>query len=735
MTGRSMSIAALCAALLTHAPLRAEDAPARASEVPSPGPVGEATESAPPAALEPIVVIGQHAPYTAGESASATKLGLSLRDTPQSITVVTAERLEDQNLQSLRDVLDNTTGVYSYAYDTERVIFTSRGFFIDSLMVDGVPAAPSASTESADETLDTALYQRIEIVRGATGLMTGAGSPSASVNLVRKHADSRALDVAVNATTGSWDDRRAVLDVSTPLTKDGDVRGRAIGVYQHRESYQDLYENEKKVWYAIVDADLAPTTRLSVGYDFQETMPQGNTWGSFPLFFADGTRTDWDRSVTTATDWSFWNKRRETAFVELRQQLGEKWSLSGSLTHRRNEEDLALFYVYGFPDRQTGEGLEPFAYREKLEINQDAADLYLTGPFRLLGREHELVVGYNGSKLDVDASEYAPGEMAEVGNFFEWDGSYAMPTFGEGAHINDVDTRQHGLYTAGRFVLAERLKLIAGARHNIWKSDYYYVYTGPDPFKHDHRKTTPYAGLVWDVTPTWSAFTSYTYIFNPQHKLAADGHMLDPIDGKSLEVGVKGEHFGGRLNTALTLFDTRQDNVGVPATNPDGSPIWVVGNEGRQQASVAVDGTQTKGFELEASGSPLPRWNLSLGWSRYLLEDGEGEDVKPWIPRTLVRAFTTWSPAGALSPLTIGGGVNWQSDSRVDVFGPVGAVAFEQDAVTLVSLMARWAFTPSFSVQVNGENLADEKYYVLDEYGNLYFGEPANVSASLTYRF
>ena len=69
------------------------------------------------------------------DSASATKLPLSLRETPQSVTVVTRERLDDQNLQSLRDVLDDTPGVYSYAYDTERVLFTSRGFIIDNLLV------------------------------------------------------------------------------------------------------------------------------------------------------------------------------------------------------------------------------------------------------------------------------------------------------------------------------------------------------------------------------------------------------------------------------------------------------------------------------------------------------------------------------------------------------------------------------------------------------------------------
>jgi outer membrane receptor for ferric coprogen and ferric-rhodotorulic acid len=181
------------------------------------------------------------------------------------------------------------------------------------------------------------------------------------------------------------------------------------------------------------------------------------------------------------------------------------------------------------------------------------------------------------------------------------------------------------------------------------------------------------------------------------------------------------------------LFDTRQDNVATPLFDPDtGEAIYVIGTEDRVQASRAIDGTQSRGFELEASGTPMPGWNASLGWSRYLLRDENGDSVKPWIPRTLVRAFTTWK---ALEALTVGGGVNWQSASNLDVEAPVGLENIRQGSVTLVSLMARWQFTPGLSLQLNGSNLLDKKYYVLDEYGNLYFGTPASASASVTYRF
>src|SRR5688572_13583901 len=166
------------------------------------------------------------------ETATATRLPLTLRETPQSVTIVDRERIEDQNLVSLRDVLDVVPGVYSYQYDTERVLFTSRGFKLDTLMYDGVPAETNFSTVSIDDSIDPALFARIEIVRGATGLMTGAGSPAASVNLVRKRAESSELTGRFDLSLGSWDDRRIEADVSTPLTGDGRVRSRIVGVYQ-----------------------------------------------------------------------------------------------------------------------------------------------------------------------------------------------------------------------------------------------------------------------------------------------------------------------------------------------------------------------------------------------------------------------------------------------------------------------------------------------------------------------
>lgn len=670
--------------------------------------------------------------YTVRDSAAATKLDLSLRDTPQSITVVTRERLDDQNLTSLREVLDNTSGIYSNAYDTERVVFYARGFPVDTLMYDGVPATANFNTGSIDETLDTSLYDRIEVVRGATGLMTGAGSPGASINLVRKHAVSTVPTATLDLSAGSWADGRVQADATVPLNAAGTVRARGVAVYEDQKSYQALYHKKTDVLYGIVDWDVSPRTLLSLGIDHQDNMPRGNTWGSFPLFLADGSKAHWPRSVTTAADWSHWTRRTDTLFGELRHRFANDWNLRATANVRRYREDAELFYVYGFPNPATGEGLEPSSYKSRGQIIDRAVDLYASGPFQAFGRRHELVVGYGGSRTSNTGQEYnAPGALADPGDFFDWNGHYPKPDFPvQGSPLNDIDTTQHGFYAAARWSLADPLKLVTGARYATWKVDSFYIYDTPNQSNYDFKKTIPYAGLIYDLGPAYSAFANYTGIFKPQNARDANGHYLDPIEGRSVEAGIKGEHFGGRLTTSLTFFRTKQDNVAAPVYDPvSGEPELLPDGS---QVSRPLAGTVSRGFEMEVAGRLSDEWQTSFGVSRTLMRDASGANVRTFIPNTLVRTFTTWTPRRWIDGLTLGAGIDWQSTSHTVVGTPNGSTVLRQPSVPLVSLMARYDISSHASVQLNANNVLDRKYYVLDQYDNTYFGAPA--SATLSFR-
>lgn len=183
--------------------------------------------------LDRLIVQGEQAKgYTVGKTTAGTRMNLSLREIPQSVTVITRDRMDDQNLQSITDVLNNVTGISVAQSDSERLEFYARGFYIDNYQFDGIPAYMEQAWSYGDSALDVALYDRVEVVRGATGLLTGSGNPSASINLVRKHALSRDFTGTVSVGGGDFNKTRSVADVTVPLSPEGTVRARVIGVYQ-----------------------------------------------------------------------------------------------------------------------------------------------------------------------------------------------------------------------------------------------------------------------------------------------------------------------------------------------------------------------------------------------------------------------------------------------------------------------------------------------------------------------
>jgi outer membrane receptor for ferric coprogen and ferric-rhodotorulic acid len=159
--------------------------------------------------------------YTAKSANTATKLSLSLRETPQSVKVLTREYLDDANISSFQDLLNNVTGLSVNQWD-ERQYPTARGFDVDYYLFDGVPS--NVGMEANDP--DLTMYDRVELVKGANGLMTGAGNPAIAINMIRKHANAKELTGQVSTSLGSWNTWTSSADISTALNTDGTVRGR-----------------------------------------------------------------------------------------------------------------------------------------------------------------------------------------------------------------------------------------------------------------------------------------------------------------------------------------------------------------------------------------------------------------------------------------------------------------------------------------------------------------------------
>lgn len=670
----------------------------------------------------------QQQDYSVKTTTTGTKLLLIPRDIPQSVSVVSQQRMKDQSLNSIGEVLTNTTGVTAQVQDSDRTVFYSRGFFVSNYAYDDLPTSISEVWNFGDTTTDTAIYDRIEVVRGATGLMSGSGNPSAYVNMVRKHADSREFQGNVSASYGSWDKQRYVLDLQAPLVESGNVRGRMIAGYQDNDSWMDNYHYQKKFLYGVVDADLTDMTTLSVGYEYQESNTDDPTWGGLPTWYSDGSRTHYDRSDTVAPNWAYSDKDSKKVFANFTQRFDSGWEAHINGMHTETNFDTKMMYMYGYPDKDTGDGMVGYGGWNRGERKQDAVDAFLRGGYELFGRRHELMFGGSFSRQRNHYDNSVPataGTMVDVGSFNNWNSNIADPQWTPWKLYSKDDIRQSSAYTSTRISLADPLNLILGARYTNYNIRYNPAGAPSTHLESTKSDVTPYAGLVYDINDTWSAYASYTTIFQPQDKRDANGRYLDPTTGKSYEAGVKADWFNTRLTTSLAVFRIEQDHVASSTYDqlPSGESIYE-----------SLDGVVSKGVEFELNGALTDNWQLTFGATRYVAEDKDGKAVSSDQPRTTLKLFTRYQ-LPMVPELTVGGGVNWQNKIWNNVSdGPKGAAYIEQGSYGLVNLFSRYQVTKQFALQANINNLFDKKYY--DYVGSyLVYGAPMNVSISASYDF
>ena len=674
----------------------------------------------------------QEQDYSVRTTSAGTKMEMAQRDIPQSVSIITGQRMQDQQLQTLGDVMEHTMGISGSQADSDRTSYYSRGFEIDNYMVDGIPTWFESRWNLGDALSDMALFERVEVVRGANGLLTGTGNPAASINMIRKHATSREFKGEVSAEYGSWDKQRYVADMQSPLTDDGSVRARMIAGYQNNDSWLDRYNSEKTFFSGILDADLGTSTALSAGYEYQRIDVNSPTWGGLPRWNTDGSSNRYDRARSTAPDWAYNDKEINKVFVTLKQRFAETWQATMNATHSEVKFDSKMMYVDAYVNKATGMLVGPYSsygpgydYVGGTGWNSgkrkvDAVDLFADGGYDLFGRQHNLMLGGSYSKQNNRyESAWSNVFPNEIGSFYTFDGNFPETNWNPQSLAQDDTTHMKSLYAATRISLADPLHLIVGARYTNWRIDTL-------AYSMEQNHTTPYAGLVYDIDDNWSTYASYTSVFQPQNKRDSSGKYLSPITGNNYELGLKSDWMNSRLTTTLAVFRIEQDNVGQSTGVP------IAGSNG-DTAYRAMDGTVSKGVEFEVNGAITDNWQMTVGATRYVAEDNEGNAVNPNLPRTTVKLFTRYR-LPAMPELTVGGGVNWQNRVYSDTVTPFGTFRAEQGSYALVDLFTRYQVTKNFSVQGNLNNLFD-KTYDTNVDGSIVYGEPRNVSVTASYQF
>lgn len=646
------------------------------------------------------------------------KLPMTLQELPQSATVITRQRIEDQGLDTLGQVMEQSPGVSRRQYGDDGAGYTSfqaRGFNITNYVIDGVPTTAAAlQGYGGVSVMDTAIYDNVAIVRGATGLLSGAGEPSASIMMQRKRPTAE-FQGQVSAGVGSWDRYRGMADISGPLNDSGSVRGRLVAAYDQSRSWKDGYKGKRDVFYGVIEADLGARTVARLGLEHMDNRYDGSSMHAFSVSDTDGNLVEWDRSDSATAAWAYSKQRRTMAFAQLEHEFNDDWSIQMAMGRSwlNNEQ---LYGVAAPEPTPQGRGSMTAGFNEKTPT-QDTADITIKGRFQAWGQGHDIMLGANYYELSRHDMAYAR-QRIPIAQIKDFDRNLPRPDL----KITGPDNqraRQWGAYAATRLRLTDNLALIAGGRVTNWKDH------SNTTLRKENGVFTPYAGLVYDWNEQWATYASYTQIFNPQFSQDRDGNYLDPEKGNNYELGVKYLFPGEAASASLAVFQTRKDNLAVV----DGKELTPSGS----QAYIAASNTRSEGIEFEINGELAPGWQMGAGYTHYRFRGADGEKIKTDIPADQVKLFTTYRLPGAWHKLTVGGSVQWQSKIFDNQLTGVARETNTQKAYAVVDLMARYAMTPRADLTVNFNNIFDKTYRLA--YSSHTYGAPRNVMASLRYQF
>jgi len=667
--------------------------------------------------------------YTIASMNTATKMDLSILETPQTVTVITNEKMKDFSLNTINDVLTYAPGITVEKHETDRTKYTSRGFDISNFQVDGINVPLNVGTDSGNA--DTALYDHIEITKGATGLMSGAGDPSATVNMIRKKP-TKEFQASASLTTGSWNKIRSVADVSGSLNEDKSVRARMVVSKENSDSYLDRYEIDKSLFYSVIEADLSDSTLLTFGYTKTKENPKSPLWGSLPLYYTNGTATNFDRSASTSANWSYWDLSKTEIFADINHHLTNKWQIKATIQKIDKETDSNLFYIYGTPNAETQAGLTGYGSKYTDDVDEIIADVHLKGSYMLRGYENTVVFGLASAKRDTTEKslyDYTTGNgFPAIADLSKWDGNTPYPTFKDSEAGGTYSDKELAIYGATNIHLNDSLSLVLGGRLSNWETtgESY----GTDKSTKDTGIFTPYTGLVYNINDTTMAYASYTTSFTPQAKVDINEKQLNPTEAVNYEIGTKSTFFDGALNTSFALFKVEQTNALEKGGKLSNGRDYYISN----------DGITSKGYELEVSGEVMDNLQLSLGYTNLKIEDNNGNHAKTYVPEQTIKLATAYT-LESLPKLKIGASANWQDktfrDQGTATEGPNSGttITSTQKAYTLVNLMANYEINKNLSASLNINNVTDEKYLSSLYWAQSFYGTPRSAYVTFKWKY
>ncbi|MCM2363526.1 MULTISPECIES: TonB-dependent siderophore receptor [unclassified Pseudomonas] len=651
--------------------------------------------------------------YHATRSASATRTDTSIHETPQSISVVSKDVVEDIGATRLQDALDYAGGVgrANNFGGQGLTTFTVRGFTTGEFYRNGFPI-----NRGYPNMPDANTIERLEVLRGPATMLYGRGDPGGTFNVVSKQPLPERT-VTLGSQLNDQGMKRGTLDASGPLDEEGRLAYRLNVVGEGGDTFRDHVETERYGVTPVITWQATDETKVIFEGDFMRN--------NHPL---DRGLTRFSTQKGTASRDTFWGDKdvgklhNDNNMAQLRFEhiLNEDWTLGGGFqwldgTLQGNAIEANSLAADGHTLNRN------FNYR-KLEWTDKDTQLNLTGHFSTGGFEHTLLTGVEFEDYDYK-SIIQRSAAAYTSDIFN-------PVYGKPrpALVNTPTNDKENLKTYAAFVqdqvaLTERLKVLAGARFERFEHKYETYVANTKSWEASDNAVTPRVGLIYDLTDSLAVYADAARSFKPNTGATRTGEGFEPEKGKSYEMGIKWEALDRQLSIDAAVYQIDKKNV--LTTDPLDT-----------NSRVAAGQVRSRGFDLNVAGNLTPEWRVIGGYAYVDAEVTKDNTLRAGthlanIPRNSFSLLNVYEfQDGSLKGLGLGAGAKYV-DERV---GQTSNTPFTMDAYTVVDLLGYYKVNEKVRLNLDVKNLFNRDFEE-GAFGNFYAypGAPRTVQVGIAY--
>ena len=678
--------------------------------------------------VDEIVVKGR---YLSIDKLNSVKTPTPVVDVPQSLSIVTSEQIQEQAFQNLGDVLRYTPGLSISQGEGHRDAIIIRGiqttadFFVDGVRDDVQYYRPLYNVE------------QVEILRGSNALLFGRGGGGGVINRVQKRAVVGEQFNTLNASVDSFGAYSGIVDTNFSTGDRSALRVNAF--YQGLDNHRDFYDGNTVAINPTFTFELAPATTATLSYEYIDDdrvvdrgVPSRNVDDG-----PDVPLSGYEDTFFGSPDANFTTFEANIIRARIDHEFSD--AIRGNFTAQYADYDKLYQNLYPSEEVLVTNGIIPEVELDGYLDTTDRQNLIfqanLVAEFETGRIGHTLLFGAEfGDQQTANARQ--DNVFAENGAdqlFIPFSDPLNIPEFAFSNPVRDreSDVQFTSVYLQDQVDLTEQLKVVVGFRLDEFDIDVLDVIEQNNgdavdgDFQRNDSEVTPRYGLIYKPAENMSVYASYSETFLPRSgdqflTLNLDSESTRPQFFENREIGFKWD-FNSNLSFSAAAFELdRESYTSVDPEDPD--------------QLIVIEGSETRGFELELVGDVTENWSISAGYANLdgvvVRVDGSGPNGNV-TRQTPDNMLSLWNYFRVNETFAFSVGATYQDSFFVREDNSVEVPSF-----TRVDAAAFYRLSDNVQLQLNVENLLDETYFP-DAHANdnITTGEPLNARLTAVIQF